>query len=221
MRRIFIIVLSLALLPAGTVAQEDPTERLADVLPAEIADRVLRQIADARARGLEGEGLARLALEGVAKGRSGEEVLEAVESLSTDMSRAREALAAAGRDPGHGEIEAATAAMRMGVDGSEVSELAQSGPSGRSLVVPMLVVGSLVDRGLPSDEALLAVRERLASGADDEQLLGHFPEVGRTLGQAMAAQRGAAAGQAAAGAHVSIAGVPVSIPSQPRGPGGS
>ena len=225
MRYAFSLILSAALLPMTLAAQEIPRERLENVLPPEASSRVLEQIEEARARGLPDNAIAALALEGVAKGRSAEEILDAVEALSTDMTRALEALERAGdRSPQGGEVEAATAAMRMGVDGQAVSELAQSQPSGRSLAVPLLVVGGLVDRGLPSDDALASVRDRLEAGATDGELLGDFPDVGRALGQGMApAERGAAMQSGFAGVQVPVAGVPVSIPGTPgagRRPGG-
>lgn len=173
------------LLPTAVLAQQDPMERLAEVLPVAVRAQVLERIEAARSRELPEQAMANLALEGVAKGRSGEEVLAAVELLVADMGRAQQALQAAGHAPAEGEIEAATAAMRMGVDGASVSELARSGPSGRSLTVPLLVMGGLAERGLPSDDALAAVRDRLAARANDAELLGAFPEVGGRLGRGM------------------------------------
>jgi hypothetical protein len=82
-----------------------------------------------------------------------------------DMGRADEALRAGGRAPEAGDIEAATTAMRMGADGAAISELARSQGSGAGLAVPMMVLGSLAERGLPSDAALAQVRERLAAMA--------------------------------------------------------
>ncbi|MDH3272827.1 MAG: hypothetical protein OEN56_15920 [Gemmatimonadota bacterium] len=168
---------AVALLPVSVSAQEDPVTRLSEVLPPEVSELVVQRVEEARARELPGQALARLALEGVAKGRSGEEVLSAVEALAVDLGRARSALAAAGRAPLEGEIEAAAMAMRMGVDGAEISELASSQASGRALAVPLLVLGKLAERGLPSDQALGAVRDRLGAGADDAELVSDLPAV--------------------------------------------
>ena len=79
------------------------------------------------------------------------------------------------------EIEAGAEAMRKGVEGGSVSLLAKSAPSGRSLAVPLFVIGSLTDRGLTSDEALQRVLTRLqarASDADLESLPGELPAQG-------------------------------------------
>ena len=128
------------------------------------------------------------------------------------MGRAQDALQAAGRAPAEGEVEAATAAMRMGVDGEAISELARSQPSGRTLAVPLLVMGGLAERGLPSDQALAAVRDRLSAGAGDAGLLSDFPQVGRDLGQGMRPeQRGHALAVGLAGVRVPDSGVTVPV----------
>lgn len=201
-----------ALLPASVAAQQDPVERLAQVLPAEIADQVIEQVEAARARALPVQAAANLALEGVAKGRSAEEVLAAVELLVADMGNAQGALQAAGRAPEEGEVEAATAAMRMGVDGAAISELASAQRSGRTLAVPLLVLGGLTERGLPSDQALAAVRDRLQARADDAAILGDFPVVAQGLGQGMGPdQVGLALASGLAGFQVPVSGVTVPV----------
>ena len=84
--------------------------------------------------------------------------------------------------------------MRKGVDGKAVSELAKSAPSGRSLAVPLAVIGSLVDRGLPSDSALLRVQAKLQAKASDreiEELPGSVAQAHKpaTTGQDLAATK--------------------------------
>lgn len=171
----FIRILAVAVtLPASVAAQQDPVVRLQEVLPPDLAEQVVARVESARAMELPAPAVANMALEGVAKGRSAEEVLAAVDRLVSDMGLAREALRADGRQVAPGEIEAATAALRMGIDGSAISELARSGPAGRSLAVPLLVMGGLAQRGLPSDQALRAVAARLAARAPDAELLSTF-----------------------------------------------
>jgi hypothetical protein len=87
------------------------------------------------------------------------------------MEKAKDALnAGLSRKPSDDEIESGAEAMRQGVDGAAVSELARGAPSGRSLAVPLFVIGSLVDRGLPSDEALSRVLAKLQARASDREL---------------------------------------------------
>ena len=206
------------LMPLSAAAQQDPTERLLEALPAEIAADVITRMESARSQGLPPSAIANVALEGIAKGRSGEEVLAAVELLVGDLGRARDALGESGRAAGEGEIEAAAAAMRMGVDGDAVSALARSQPSGRSLSVPLLVIGGLAQRGLPSDQALSAVSARLTAQAGDIALLGDFPEVGRELGRAMRSDdTGPALARGFAGFQVPVAGITVPVRAGPAG----
>jgi len=216
MSKSYWLVLAAVLSPSAALAQQDPVERLAEVLPEAVREQVIARVTEARARDLPEQAMANLALEGVAKGRSAEEVLAAVELLVADMGRAQEAIQAAGRPPVAGDIEAATAAMRMGVDGSAVSELARSGPSGRSLAVPLLVIGALAEGGLPSDDALAAVRDRLEARADDAEILRDFPDVAQGLGM-RPDQVGTALASGKAGFQVPASGVtvPVGPPAEP------
>ncbi len=183
--RMMLVALVAVLAPGAPVAAQetpggiDPLERLAEVLPPEVAGDVLARIEAARARGLPERPLANLALEAAAKGRDRAATVRALESLSERLARADEALRAAGRRPAGREVEAGAVALQMGVQGAAISELARSGPSGRSLSVPLLVLGGLAERGLPSDRALERVLERLQARADDRALVD---ELARTPG---------------------------------------
>ena len=166
-----------ALVLSGTRAEaqgagRDPVARLRAVLPADVAERVIATVTAARERGLPSQALENRALKYAARGVAPEQIERSVMEHATRMDRAQAALAGArgGMRPGGDEVDAAAEAMRMGVDGAGVSALAKSAPSGRSLAVPLFVVGSLVDRGLPSDEAIARVRDRLQSRATDAEL---------------------------------------------------
>ena len=184
-RYVYVVAASLVF-PLFVGGQQNPVDRLTEVLPREVAEQVMERVERARAMELPTQAVANLALEGMAKGRSAGEVLAAVDVLVADLGRAREALQSTGRVAGVGEIEAAAAALRMGVDGADVANLSRSGPPGRSLTVPLLVMGGLAQRGLPSDQALEAVRERLAARAPDAELLSTFGGPGRGLGRGLA-----------------------------------
>jgi len=119
------------------------------------------------------------------------------------MLQAREAIAR-GRGRAEGaEIEAGAEALRLGVQGAQVSALAREAPADRSLAVPLYVVGSLIDRGLPADAALERVQRRLLSRASDvdlERLPAEVPPQAAAPGQARRAEGGnAAAGNAGPG----------------------
>jgi hypothetical protein len=165
----------------------DPSARLRAVLPADVAERVLARIADARARQLPAAALENRALKFAAKGVAPADVERSVADHAGRMAAAKAALAAGRRRrASDDEVEAGADAMRQGVDGATVSALAQGAPSGRSLAVPLSVVGGLVDRGLPADAALRRVQARLQARASDADL--------QTLPAGLAAQ--GAAGQA-------------------------
>jgi hypothetical protein len=135
---------------------------------------------------------------------------------------------ARGRKPDIDEVEAAADVSRKGVDGSAVSELAKSAPSGRSLAVPLFVIGSLVDRGLPSDAALQRVLDRLkahASDADLQKLPGEVAANGQShsnkptlTGAALAGTKRPAGAGTAGGVGAgrpTTAGPPAGVPANP------
>src|SRR5215831_12200813 len=149
----------------------DPSARLKEVLPADVAAHVLAVIERARTHGLSGDALENRALKFAAKGVNPSLIERSVADQEERMERVRDTLQAArGRKPLDDEVDAGAEAMRKGVDGSKVSALARSAPSGRSLAVPLYVIGSLVDRGLPSDQALARVLARLQLRASDRDL---------------------------------------------------
>ena len=179
------VAATLLVIPATAVAQDDVISRLREVLPADVRDRVIARVEEALAHGLPGQAIANLALEGVAKGRSGAEVLAAAEALAGDLSVARDAVAQHGHQAAPAEIEAAAQAMQLGVDGEAISELARSAPSGRSLAVPIAVLGALSVRGLPSDWALAEVLSRLEARAEDPELAAVPAQADHLLAQGM------------------------------------
>ena len=149
----------------------DPTLRIQEVLPADVAERVLAKIAAARSRGLPTQALERTALKGAARKVAPAEIERAVEAQATHLERSNEHLSKArSRRPSGDEIEAGAEAMRQGVDGSAVSMLASEAPSGRSLVVPLHVLGTLAVQNVHAREAVDAVIVRLKERATDAEL---------------------------------------------------
>jgi hypothetical protein len=172
----------LAIVPGLLAAQQqNPVDRLRAVLPADVADKVIAIVTNATSHGLPGQAVANRALEANAAGRSGSEVSGAAQSFASDLAGGRDALQHAGRTPDVSEIEAAATAKELGVDGAAISTLASSAPSGRSLAVPLAVIGALVNRGLPSDDALKAVLARLTARASDANLVEMPGEAGRLI----------------------------------------
>jgi hypothetical protein len=181
-KRCTLTLSALVLLSSVASAQTraaDPSTRLRQVLPPDVAERVLATIADARARQLPATALENRALKFAAKGVAPAGIERSVGEQAVRMDAAKTALVAGRRSlPAGDEIEAGAEAMRKGVDGAAVSRLAKNAPSGRSLAVPLFVIGTLTERGVPSSDALDRVLDRLkarASDADLESMPGDLP----------------------------------------------
>jgi hypothetical protein len=168
----------LANFSSAQVPAKDPSARLREVLPPDVAERVLARIADARAHQLPGDALENRALKFAAKGVEPKNIERSINEQAQRMESARAALVSGRASvPAGEEIEAGAEAMRKGVDGAAVSLLAKNAPRDRSLAVPLFVIGSLTDRGLSADQALQSVLNRLkdrASDADLETLPGEI-----------------------------------------------
>ncbi len=166
---------AMLLLATGSLGAQEParsfSERLGERLPSAEAVRVHASVESARALALPTEVLEHLALELIAKDAPAAVVAARVELRLELLGKARAAIRdARGGEAANGEIAAGAEAMRRGVSGSEIAELARAAPSGRSLAVPLLVMSELVDRGLPSDAALARVSARLLARAGDADL---------------------------------------------------
>lgn len=180
-----LVAIALSVVAAGTLAAQttapaaDPSAKISAVLPADVAARVLAKIAEARARELPAAALENRALKFAARGVVPREIERSVNEHAVRLGAAKNAIETGrGTKAGDAEVEAGAEALRQGVDGAAVSELAKEAPSGRSLAVPLYVIGGLVDRGLPSDDALARVLERLtarASDAEIQRLPGELP----------------------------------------------
>jgi hypothetical protein len=176
------LLVSLAARSAAQTPANDPSERLKQVLPADVAARVLAKIADARAHYLPAQALENRALKFASRGVPAADIERSVNEHADLLEKSKEALESArAKKPSADEIEAGAEAMRQGVDGKHVSELAKSTPSGRSLQVPMYVLGSLVQSGVDVNTALQRLQDRLAARASDEDLQ-------KLLAQAIAGQ---------------------------------
>ena len=156
--------------PATAQVAGDPAARLREVLPADVATRVLAKIAEARSRDLPASVLEQRALKFAARGVAPSAIERSINEHVPRLLQARSALdAARGRRADDDELDAAAEALRKGVPATGLSELAQAAPSGRSLAAPLYALGSLLDRGLPSDQAIRRVYDRLQARATDSE----------------------------------------------------
>ena len=203
---------------AAQTPAADPSPRLQNVLPADVAAKVEAKIADARARQLPAAALEHRAQELAAKRATPLQVEQGVDSFANNLEKGRSALMKGGRQhPTDGETEAAADALAQGVDGASVSALAKSAPSGRSLAVPLYVMSSLVARGLPSDAALAQVQAKLQAKATDQAMLHETGRVNAEHGQSDVPHGApATAGSTAGQAHrPATTGRPATVPSNP------
>lgn len=218
--RFFTVLGTGVLLAAATAGAQtpanDPSARLREVLPADVAQQVLATIAAARAHELPVRALEQRALKFAAKGVEPKLIAGSIAEQAKRMEKVKDALdAVRGRKPSDDEVEAGAEALRQGVDGADISELAKSAPSGRSLAVPLFVIGSLVDRELPSDEALQRVLERLQARASDrelEQIAGNRPADAGRGNRPEGAGRPANPGRALGVGNRPTAGPPAGVP---------
>lgn len=168
---LFMAAFAIASNASGQTPANDPSARLREVLPADVAQRVLDRIAAARAHQLPAVALENRALKFAARGVAPLDIERSVNEQADRMEAARAAIASGrGSNASGDEIDAGAEAMRKGVSGSAVSTLAKSAPQNRSLAVPLFVIGSLTDRGLSADEALKRVVARLQAKASDSDL---------------------------------------------------
>jgi hypothetical protein len=156
---------------AGAQATDEAAARLQRVLPANVAARVVAVISRARARELPAEALENRALKFAARGVAPDAIEKSVVEHEARLDQAKAAIERAriGKPAGD-EIEAAAEALRKGIDAEKVGEIARSASSGRSLTVPLYVVGGLVDRGISSDDAIKRVADGLRARASDRDL---------------------------------------------------
>lgn len=207
---------------ANAQGASDAATRLRQVLPSDVATRVLAVIEKARTRGLPADALENRALKFAARGIEASAIEKSINEQEARMEHVRDVLQAArAQKPASDEIEAGAEALRKGVDGASVAELAKSAPSGRSLAVPLYAIGSLLDRGLASDQAIRRVEEKLQARASDRDIetmavdlpvqasngVGRGAEMGRALGATK--HPGSGAGNAQNG---SAGGPPAGVP---------
>ena len=90
-----VVTIGATLLIAGTAAAQnanDPSARLREVLPADVAQKVLATIADARAQGLPARALEQRALKFAAKGVEPNLIAKSIEAQEERMEKAKDAI---------------------------------------------------------------------------------------------------------------------------------
>ncbi|HKI96126.1 MAG TPA: hypothetical protein VJ992_12640 [Gemmatimonadales bacterium] len=133
----------------------------------------VRAIMDsARAYSVPTGPLADKALEGAAKHVPAARILAAVRQLRNELADARGLLRAGapGAPLGTEEIVAAADAQRRGVPAADVTQLRHDVPTATSLVVPLTVLGDLIQRGVPADQARGVIEQLVTAGVSAQQI---------------------------------------------------
>ena len=167
MRRVMIGLVAGLMVTASAGAQTPTSrDRARGALPPDVFQQVDEVVTSAARDGLPTEPLWDKALEGAAKRVPAQRISPVVAEYATRLRTARGALGA-GQAPA--AVIAAADALRRGVPEEALGRL---GPSGERTPIALVVLGDLVETGVPVDRALDVVREALVQRAADEELLG-------------------------------------------------
>ena len=169
-------VLALALALVGERARAQDA-RLVAQLDGPTQAQVTAVIDRARAASLPIEPLVDKALEGARKHAPDARIVDAVTSLAARLDSSRRALGSASSEA---ELVAAAAALQAGVGTAVLSQLRQQ-RTGRSLAIPLVVLGDLVTRGVPHDTASALILLVAHEGLGDETLLAIQRDVQRDV----------------------------------------
>ena len=131
----------------------------------------------ARLAGLPTNPLESKALEGISKRASGRLIVMRVRETLRTLKEARLALGATATQD---ELTAGAGALRVGITGAELNQLARSRKD-KPLTVPLVVLSDLVTRGVPRDTASTTIFQLWQRGAADDDFLGLWRGVERDI----------------------------------------
>jgi hypothetical protein len=169
---------------AGAPDAERTRERLREALPPGDLERIREMAGELGQEGIPPQLIRRKAIEGISKGVPPDRIVGALEEYSHRLREANDLLSAGGMERRDGASLAATAeAVRRGVSADAIRNLAgaAAGSGNRGLAVPMLVLGDLAEAGVPTDQALEAVREGMRRGAPEQGMLNFSAAVRRRI----------------------------------------
>jgi hypothetical protein len=165
MRSITTLILILTF-PSVVLAQDARMERIRQVYPVGAVVEIEGILAEAEAQGVPTDPLIAKALEGAAKGVPADRVVAA---LSAYRERLGESRSLIGSGRGAAEVVAGADALRRGVPGQTMRSLA--GEHEGDLAVPLVVLGDLMDAGVPVDNAYMVVQNALQHRHGPEEML--------------------------------------------------
>lgn len=168
-------LLALLVAPAAGHAQEaaedaavqEKMERVRSRVGPDGAARIQEALRTAREAGVPAGPVVDKALEGLAKGVPPARLVPAVEAYVGRLTRAAGVLA---EEPRRAEIVAAADALGRGVPEGEIRAVGRAA-AGEDRAIALVVLGDLVEMGVPPDRAAGTVRDALSAGRGGEALL--------------------------------------------------
>ncbi len=140
----------------------------------------LRALLDSAAsKGLPTAPLINRALEGAARRANGARIMQVVRAHAVALGQARDAL---GPSAPVDELEAGATALRAGIDVNTLSAVRAARPSG-TVVIPLMVLTDVVQRGVPQREAREAVTTIARMPRSDDALKGLQTMVAKNSGR--------------------------------------
>ena len=208
-RWILAAVVATVLVAPELRAQEAAWERIRAAYDPPAVERIRLVIDEAAARGIPAQTLLNKALEAAAKGIPAERALPVLADYAGRLGRARGLFDGAPDDPS--QLVAAADAMRRGVPDDVVADVVR-GPDGARRSVSLVVLGDLVEAGVPVERAREVVEAALQRGRAVDVLLAVPPAVHRMI------REGWSPGDAAMHVHGAIGrGVPPPFAGPPQG----
>lgn len=172
-----VLLACLAVVPTTTLrAQQDLLQQRLD--PATYA--ALRPLLDsARRDSLPLQALEAKALEGAAKRRPHEQIVATLRRFVAELREARHLLrqAAPRGELADGEVVAVAEARRHGAPADDIVALRRSAPVQRSLEIPIALLGELIRRQIPSDEARQVIEHLIVTEVPQERMVEILPRV--------------------------------------------
>jgi len=197
------LAIVLGVIVAGGLAAQDVQARLDRRVSPEVQRAVQGIAADAAAHGLPVDPLVQKALEGAAKGVSGDRVIAAVRALAGRLGQALAAVREAGvAAPAGDVVEGGADALNAGFSGRQVSDLVRVSQPPQDPALTLRVAATLAALGVPTTQAFQLVEGMISAGRSPSDLLGLPGQVQTGVA------RGATPAQAAAGLARAAGGAP-------------
>lgn len=163
--RALVGLLMLLAMPTVASAQQDRVARLREAYSAEAMARIESIVTEARQAGVPIGPIYNKALEGAAKGVPANLVVPALSEFAGRMRRARELLGPMAEAPW---VVAGADALRRGVAPELVASIGRDAED--RAPIALLMVGDLIEAGVPADRALEVLREALARNRGEDAL---------------------------------------------------